>query len=148
MKDSKAAMHVLWQDVLPHDNRDINTIKTTSYVSSGSSHQAQAQGDRNIYGPNLVYNPARAVIKYRLVLPEGRVVVVTAREFHTLSLIVDGYTVASAARHMNLSARTVEYYVKSLRDKCECATKRALITWVKQHRLLEHFEKVISTSGV
>ncbi len=51
----------------------------------------------------------------------------TRREAECMALLVMGKSCASAARALNLSVRTVEYYVKVIRCKLNCVDKSALI---------------------
>ncbi len=66
----------------------------------------------------------------------GDVVTITIRERETLALIVTGLTVPQAAAKMGLSTRTVEFYVKNLRFKLKCNSKRDLIEFAEDNSVL------------
>lgn len=65
----------------------------------------------------------------------------TKREAETLFWIIQGLTIAQAARKMQLSARTAEFYVKKMKFKLSCASKKELIDKVVQTDLLQQLEK-------
>ena len=67
----------------------------------------------------------------------GEVITITVRECETLALISTGLTVPQAATQLGLSTRTVEFYVKNLRFKLKCKSKRALIVFAEQYNVLQ-----------
>lgn len=79
-------------------------------------------------------DPARKRFAYHSL---DRVITITQREREVLELIVTGLTVKKAAIAMGLSPRTAEFYVKTLRYKFKCASKRDLIEFVVHHHVLE-----------
>jgi DNA-binding CsgD family transcriptional regulator len=70
----------------------------------------------------------------------GQSVLITLREKETLQWIVNGLTVPQAAKKMNLSPRTVEFYVKTLRYKFQCMSKRLLIQYILEHDILANLK--------
>ncbi len=60
----------------------------------------------------------------------------TPREVDCLVVLSTGCTVKFAARELNLSHRTVEFYLKNLKAKFGCSTKGELLTIVTEADLL------------
>ena len=60
----------------------------------------------------------------------------TKREAETFFWMVQGNTIAKAAAIMDLSPRTVEFYVKNMKIKLNCASKKQLIDRVIHTTLL------------
>ena len=56
----------------------------------------------------------------------------TWREAQCMLLTLSGYTIAACAEALQLSPRTVEYYLKNMRVKLQCANKRSLVAFVKK----------------
>lgn len=54
------------------------------------------------------------------------------RELQCLSYVVSGYTVKEIARILNISPRTVETYLSSVRLKTECHGRRELTDWFQE----------------
>lgn len=65
----------------------------------------------------------------------------TKREAQTFFWVVQGYTIAKAAAMMSLSMRTVEFYVKNMKVKLNCASKKRMIQLVLQTNLLSELAK-------
>lgn len=65
----------------------------------------------------------------------------TKREAECMFWIVQHNTIAETALKMELSARTVEFYVKNMKLKLHCASKKQLIEKVLQTNLLWQLEK-------
>lgn len=60
----------------------------------------------------------------------------TKREAECAFWIVQDYTIARAAIEMGLSARTVEFYVKNMKLKLRCASKKRLVQCLLETTLL------------
>ncbi|PIZ04719.1 MAG: hypothetical protein COY58_02930 [Gammaproteobacteria bacterium CG_4_10_14_0_8_um_filter_38_16] len=67
-------------------------------------------------------------------------VYLTRREAEAMFWIIQDYTFARAAHKMNLSPRTVEFYVKNLKLKLQCRTKKELVEKIIQTDLLQQLE--------
>lgn len=65
----------------------------------------------------------------------------TKREAECIYWIVQNNTLKQTARIMNLSARTVEFYVKNMKLKLRCANKKQLINTILKTTLLAQLEK-------
>lgn len=65
----------------------------------------------------------------------------TKREAECMFWVVQDYTIAATAAKMGLSARTVEFYVKNLKLKLSCASKKELIDVILQTTLLQQLEQ-------
>jgi DNA-binding CsgD family transcriptional regulator len=108
----------LWDDVL-------NDVKGDSVFSQLNAIDQAGFVD---------FHPDRKRFSYQL---PDRVITITLRERETLEFIVTGLTVRQTALKMSLSHRTVEFYVKTLRYKFKCASKRDLICFVLQKKVLD-----------
>lgn len=65
----------------------------------------------------------------------------TKREAECMFWVVQDYTIAATAIKMGLSSRTVEFYVKNLKLKLACASKKELIEVILQTTLLQQLEQ-------
>lgn len=65
----------------------------------------------------------------------------TNREGKCIFWLVQTHTISEAAAKMELSPRTVEFYIKRLKSKFQCKNKKTLIKTVLQTTLLQQFEK-------
>lgn len=68
-------------------------------------------------------------------------VYVTKREAESMFWIVQGLTIPQTARELNLSPRTVEFYVRNLKLKLNCDSKKQLIGAILQTNLMQQLEK-------
>lgn len=57
---------------------------------------------------------------------------ITKREQDCLSLIIKGRTTKEIARYLDISPRTVEYYINSLKNKIGCQYKTEILDWYEQ----------------
>lgn len=64
----------------------------------------------------------------------------TRREAECMVHLLRGKTVPSAAKAMNLSSRTVEYYVKNMKARLACPSKEALIEKVLKSDFLNEVD--------
>lgn len=64
----------------------------------------------------------------------------TKREAESMFWLMHGLTIAQAAAQLNLSPRTVEFYVKNMKNKLGCASKKRLIEKVYQTDLLDQLK--------
>lgn len=70
--------------------------------------------------------------RYQLNEPyEG--VYLTQREWDTLQAIDMEKTISGAARKLQLSARTVEFYFENVKKKLKCKKKKQLLNLIYQH---------------
>jgi DNA-binding CsgD family transcriptional regulator len=90
--------------------------------------------DVNVGRPALPCAKVRQRYSYK---QQDEEVTITLRERETLALIITGLTVPQAAAELGLSTRTVEFYVKNLRFKLHCRSKRELIAFAKQYDVLQ-----------
>lgn len=65
----------------------------------------------------------------------------TRREAECMFWIVQDCTIQETAFAMQLSARTVEFYVKNMKLKLQCASKKRLIEKILKSNLLQQLEK-------
>jgi len=65
----------------------------------------------------------------------------TRREEKCIFWLVQTHTISDAAAKMGLSPRTIEFYIKRLKSKFQCKSKKSLIKTVLQTTLLQQLEK-------
>lgn len=65
----------------------------------------------------------------------------TKREAECMFWMMQDFTIPQTACNMALSARTVEFYVKKLKIKLHCKSKKTLIDKILQTSLLQQLEK-------
>lgn len=94
----------------------------------------------NILSKNAVKKEARDLRMYYLgdQYPD---VYLTKREAECMFWLVQDNTINATAIKMNLSARTVEFYVKKMKLKLLCVNKKQLIHKVLQTPLLKALEE-------
>lgn len=68
-------------------------------------------------------------------------VYLTKREAECMFWVVQNHTIVATALKMELSARTVEFYVKNMKLKLHCVSKKQLIDRILQTNLLQQLEK-------
>ncbi len=61
----------------------------------------------------------------------------TRREAECLLLMLRGYTNQEAAHTLTLSSRTVEYYLKNIRNKLDCYSKIHLLCQIQKTNFLD-----------
>ena len=64
----------------------------------------------------------------------------TQREMDCLIKLLNGHTIASAAKVLSLSPRTVEFYVKNMRMKIGVTSKRELLKKVRKMSFLHYYD--------
>ncbi len=65
----------------------------------------------------------------------------TQREAECLVHLLKGATIVSAAASLGLSPRTVEFYVKNMKLKLNCATKAELLEKVRETDFLKNLDE-------
>jgi len=65
----------------------------------------------------------------------------TKREAESLFWLVHGMTIAETAAQMHLSPRTIEFYIKNMKSKLGCASKKRLIEKVLKTNLIEQLKE-------
>lgn len=56
----------------------------------------------------------------------------TKRELECCQWLIFGYSNSRIAKKLNISARTVEHYINSLKIKLRCTSKRSLTEYLRQ----------------
>lgn len=132
MNSKKKSITKLWQDMLAAISENGN--KTTPVLQSAPT--------KSIYIHHEKSSRRRSarVSKYYCQL-DDEAVHFSKREVQTMELIMDGLTVPKAAGKLNLSPRTVEFYVKNLRSKLKCVSKRELVLLLKQQNILDKIQQ-------
>lgn|SRR3990167_5053091 len=65
----------------------------------------------------------------------------TKREAEAMFWVSQDLTISATAEKMHLSPRTVEFYVKNLKLKLGCGSKKELVDIILQTTLLQQLEK-------
>ena len=75
---------------------------------------------------------------------EGRFaeIYLTPREYDCLKVLQEGKTIKEIARDMQLSPRTVEFYLKNLKVKFGCKSKTELLALVARSNMLPEIQSV------
>ena len=67
----------------------------------------------------------------------------TRREAQCVAYALKGYTNPQAAIALNLSKRTIEFYIKNIRRKLQCRNKAELIALINQSNFIDIADNVI-----
>ncbi|HYF97975.1 MAG TPA: LuxR C-terminal-related transcriptional regulator [Coxiellaceae bacterium] len=104
----------------------------------------------NIKKPLMVSDHTAAPILYRAVKEDDfRVylgkecpgIYFTRRECQCMLMLLKGKTMKESGSNLNLSARTVEYYVKNMKIKTKSRTRSELISVVLMSDFMRHVKK-------
>ncbi len=127
MNSKKKSITKLWQDML---------VAVSDNKGRGAP-ALQSASTKSIYIHHEKLSSRRSVrvVKYCCEL-DNVALHFSQREVQTMELIIDGLTVPKVAVKLNLSPRTVEFYVKNLRSKLQCVSKRELVLLLKQQNIL------------
>ena len=124
-----------WQGVLAEVLNKGNLDYTFFYTSLGPAEREEA----GFHGYSQKQEPKRD----RVVLDgEFSGIYLTPREVDCLNALATGRTVKMVARDLDLSHRTVEFYLKNLKTKFGCATKCELLAMVAEADLLSTLNQV------
>lgn len=72
----------------------------------------------------------------------------TNREAEVMVKLLQGKTLNAAACELNLSPRTIEFYVKNMKTKLACRTKSELIGKVFASDFIRHVDFISELTGV
>ncbi len=72
----------------------------------------------------------------------------TNREAEVMIKLLQGKTLSTAAVELNLSPRTIEFYVKNMKTKLACRTKSELIGKVFASDFIRHVDFISKLLGV
>lgn len=67
----------------------------------------------------------------------------THQEGECMNLLLQDHTIVSTAKDLNLSARTVEFYVKNMKLKLSCATKKELVNKIAETDFLKNYQALM-----
>ena len=124
----KASFDMLWRDV----------VASTQNVDSQSSSK--------IIQPRA--NPTVIIRRKFTINYLSQTLQLTWRELQTLDLICMGKTVPQAALELTLSSRTVEFFVKSLRYKFACKSKRDLMDNIAKHNIIIQVRRILEENSI
>ncbi len=68
----------------------------------------------------------------------------TRREAQCVACIIKGYTNPQAAEVLDLSKRTIEFYIKNVRRKLNCRNKSELLEIIKKTSFAESIDLVLA----
>ncbi len=68
-------------------------------------------------------------LQQRIDLPNGHYL--TQREAECISLAMQGMTMKMIGLHLDLSPRTIEYYLKRVKERMGCRTKKELVNQIR-----------------
>lgn len=71
----------------------------------------------------------------------------TCRESHCALLLLKGLTIREMGRYMQLSARTVEYYVENMKSKLSCKRKSELVQAILSSNFLSELSRLAEESA-
>jgi DNA-binding CsgD family transcriptional regulator len=97
--------------------------------------------DETNSGPrkNRASTGARSLVAYGLGSKYGSAYF-TKREAECMVLLLKGKTISSVANILNLSPRTVEYYIKNMKSKLGCRTKFELVDLVYASEFMKNVD--------
>ncbi|EKD45945.1 MAG: LuxR family regulatory protein [uncultured bacterium] len=81
----------------------------------------------------------RSLVAYGLGIKYGNTYF-TRREAECMALLLKGKTINSVASILNLSPRTVEYYIKNMKSKLGCRTKFELVDLVYASEFMKNVD--------
>lgn len=125
MLKQKNYWQVVLAEVLNKESLDYNFV----YTNMGPVEDLKS----NRFGSEAQANYRRVRVELD---GEFSGIYLTPREVDCLVVLSTGCTVKFAARELNLSHRTVEFYLKNLKAKFGCATKGELLAIVAEADLL------------
>jgi DNA-binding CsgD family transcriptional regulator len=132
MQKHKGYWQVVLAEVLNKDNHDHSFLYTN--LGSDENGGAEFENDSMKRGPK----------RDRVVLDgEFSGIYLTPREVDCLSALASGRTVKHVARDLELSHRTVEFYLKNIKAKFGCTTKGELLAIVAEADLLSSLNQEI-----
>lgn len=71
----------------------------------------------------------------------------TGREAQVMVYLIQGKTIGAAAAILNLSPRTIEFYVKNMKSKLACRTKSELIGKIFESDFIRNFDLMADLFG-
>ncbi len=100
-------------------------------------HYAYEAPVQNILSLNpsvdLMKNKINKGKKIRIVLTDGRAASISNREFQCIKLLAHGRRIKEIARCLEISHRTVEYYLSLLKEKINCYEHEQLVDFYWTH---------------
>lgn len=114
--------------------------KKTSSVIANYSEQDSEKTDDLSPKPKTVFKKYFLGESYRNIY-------FTGREAEVMVQLMQGKTLQAAADTLNLSPRTIEFYVKNMKTKLGCRTKSELIGKVFASDFIQHVDFMTITRG-
>lgn len=108
-------------------------------VSEGKHRDQSSTPEDDSVGVRYDTQYERRSIKYTLGEPLPRIYF-TQREAECVMQILQGKTMNEAGEILNLSPRTVEYYLSKIKQKLKCRKKRDIIELVSASDFVKNFE--------
>lgn len=119
---------MFWDDILyeiKNNKNNKNKNKEVSACDSAKTNSKQQGYVKQIYSLGERY----------------RNIYFTKREAECMLILIKGKTIAKTAETLNLSPRTIEFYIKNMKSKIGCRTKFELIELVLESEFLNNVSK-------
>lgn len=118
----------LWRDISQAiSERNINPSLFSRFYIGGIHHDTPLPSFTKIDRQSTVRSP----LSHYYLGDSFPNVYLTAREADCMSLLLAGYSNPQVAEELHLSPRTVEFYIKNMRQKLGCHNKTHLIRTVR-----------------
>ena len=127
------ALDTYWNSILGEIENKGDKNYTFMYTNYGEKYKNEAQHLKKVKKKSTKRMTSK---KYGLgeAYPD---IYFTSREYDCVTQLLRGKNVKSIAKHYELSPRTVEFYIKNMKIKLECATRDELLEKVSQVVLIE-----------
>lgn|SRR3990167_3788943 len=133
-----------WNSVLNEVLHKDDTQQQFIFTNRGSLHEVFEEEkilSHDISLSNIKRGRPKNLKEYFLG-PQFPGIYLTKREADCMFLLVQDMTIVQTAEKLGLSARTVEFYVKNLKFKLHCGSKKQLIQKILQSTLLAQLAEV------
>lgn len=96
--------------------------------------------DKNEQSSDRIFRSRRTLHRYQLGQRYGELYF-TTREGECMLGLLSGKTIVRVAAELELSPRTVEFYLKNMKSKLGCRTKSELIRLILKSDFMTNYEK-------
>lgn len=132
----------LWQDILRAiEHQATNPLQFSRVFIGGISHEPSTPLEAKKPLPPREKKQREEVIHYYLG-GDFPGVYLTPREAECMVLLLLHYTNEEVAQKLNLSTRTIEFYVKNMRQKLDCPSKMQLITNIQRTDFMQWVDEI------
>lgn len=96
-----------------------------------------------LFENNEVCGVMGRVYDFSYIMVAGEKIRLTYRELQVYASHYFGMTAKEAAKYLNISNKTIEMHLASIKNKLNCLRRSELITIVKANKLEEPFQKIV-----